>query len=448
MTLKQVPRYKVAESGRVGSHAVVLGAGIAGLCAARVLSDCFDEVTVVDRDRMPEDPVKRDGTPQAGQPHALLEAGRATLEDFFPGFGEDLLANGGLMVDGTSDMDYFYDGDYLTDGRERQPMYCASRPLIEQTVREATSSLDNVDLRQEHRFIDFRTSESCDRVTGVTVEQSGGKRIDLESDVVVDATGRASKTPDWLVDNGFERPETMEVPVEVNYSTVVVDRPPESRRLVFVPPSPPRTRGGAALPIEDDRWIVTLQGIHGDAPPADPDEMVDFAATLPTPVLKRILTERSWKSEDVDYYPFPSSLRRHYETLEEFPNGLLVVGDAHVSFNPLYGQGMSVATLEALALHHALTSDRDEPLYEAYFDRALDVVDPAWELSVSTDRSFSEAEGSVSLGTSLFNWYVDRMLTRAHDDGALTDAYSSVLHLERPPTSLLRPSVLSRTLLH
>ncbi|MFC3477302.1 NAD(P)/FAD-dependent oxidoreductase [Halobacterium litoreum] len=445
MTLASVPRYDPDAAARVGDHAVVVGGSVAGLLAARVLADAFDRVTVVDRDAFPDDPVARDGVPQARQPHVLLEAGRATLEDLFPGYGEDVVAAGGLMLDWTTDLVHYERGGFLASGASPETLYAASRPLFEHAIRARVAARDDVTLEGDCAFLGYRADG--DRIAGVDVRRGDGARASVDADLVVDATGRASKTPRWLADNGYPTPPEDTVDVDVTYATTVVERPTDDRRVLFSPPTPPRTRGGGAFPVEGDRWLVTMQGVHGDDPPTDRDGFVEFADSLPVPQVARVLREQAWVTDDIASYPFPSNRRRRYETLDDFPEGLLVVGDAVASFNPVYGQGMSVAALEAVCLHRALADGGRENLAARFFDRATAAVDPAWLLATSSDLARPQTDGSLALHERAFDRYVARLVERAHDDGVLATAYGRVLTMERSPTSLLRPRLAARTLL-
>lgn len=447
MTLANVSRYDESAASRRGGHAVVVGASMAGLVAARAIADAFDRVTVLDRDALVDDPVTRRGVPQGHQPHVLLEAGRATLSDLFPGFAEELLSNGGLVLDWTNDLIHYEDGGYLAPGPRRRPMYAASRPLFEAVARRCLASVDGVRLRPECRFVDYQLADDGTAVDGVAVESGGPDGTStLPADLVVDATGRTSRTPAWLADHGFERPPEEEVTVDVRYATAVVDRPPGDRRAFFLPPTPPRTRGGGAFPVEGDRWLVTLQGVHGDDPPTEPGALSEFAASLPVDHLARLLDEREWVGDGVERYPFPSNVRRYYEHLDRFPDGLVVLGDAVASFNPVYGQGMSVASLEALVLHHTLADGGLDGLGARFFDRASDVVDVAWSMAVGSDLGYAATAGSQSTVESLFTRYLARLVRTAQDDGRVADAYGRVVTMEEAPTSLLRPAVVARVL--
>jgi 2-polyprenyl-6-methoxyphenol hydroxylase-like FAD-dependent oxidoreductase len=444
MTLADIERYGERPEGMFGDRAVVLGGSMAGLCAARVLDDAFEEVVVLERDEFPHEPTVRDGAPQTGQPHAMLEAGRVTLEDLFPGFGADVRAAGGLGLDMADDFTWYDQGGFVTSTDAAMPALYASRPLFEHVVRERMRDREAVRLRGDCRFFDYRYDADAGRVTGVRFRDEAGDETTLEAALVVDATGRTSRTPDWLERQGYPAPETSEVEVDVTYSTVRIERPPDAEGGVLVAPEADRPRGAAMMPVEDGRWEVVFQGIHGERAPADRETLLEWAETLPVEEIARQLRDREWAS-DVQRYPFPASVRRHYEGLERFPDGLAVTGDAIASFNPIYGQGMSVAALDALVLHHEL-DDGLAGLGPRFFERVSDVVDEPWQLAVGNDFVFEGTTGPKPTGTDLFNRYVARLLRRAHDDGALTEAFFRVFRLERSVTSLLRPGVVWRVL--
>ncbi|MDG5821503.1 NAD(P)/FAD-dependent oxidoreductase [Natronococcus sp. A-GB7] len=441
MTLATVRPGDEDRSGR----AIVVGAGVAGLTAARVLADSFDSVTVIDRDPLPDEPVPRPGVPQATQIHILWEAGRSALEELFPGYTEELCAAGGVSIDGRRDLHLYSQGEFLASGSSPFPLYAASRPLYEQLLRRRVAELEGVRLRPRCRFVAYETDERKTGVTGVSVRPQDGDRTELPAELVVDATGRTSRTPAWLARNGYGPPPVEEVTIGLAYTTIALERPPDDRRMIGMLAEPPRTRGGAVLPVEGNRWLVNVHGVHGDHPPTDVDGVGEFVAPLPTPVFDRLLEECPPLAETGHHYPFPSNRRYRYEALERFPDGLIVVGDAVASFNPIYGQGMSVAALEALALRRTLRDGRSG-IPTRFFDRMAAIVDPAWMLAIGADSAFSETRGDVPRGTAVFDWYLSRLFRKAHADGALTDAFLGVLSMQQPPSSLLRPSVAWRVL--
>lgn len=444
MTLATVPRYDPDRTIDAGERAVVVGAGMAGLCSTRVLADGYEEVTVIDRDPLPDEPVARRGVPQSHHIHVLLEGGRATLEDLFPGFGEDVLSAGGVTHDAARDVKFYMNGDFLANGSRRRTVYAATRPLYEQLVRRQVADLDDVYLRQNCQFTEYILNDVGTTVTGIVVNSEEGEKEEITADLVVDATGRTSRTPNWLDEHGYPPPPVDEVQVDVTYSSTFVDRPAADRRGIVVLPSPDRPRGGTFAPVEGDRWVMTLWGMHGEDPPTDPEKFAAFAASLPVPHLKRLLDEHERLTDDIAHYPFPSNLRRRYEDLDRFPEGLIVVGDGIASFNPIYGQGMSAAAFEAVHLHHALAKDGVKDIGPRYFDRTEETVDIAWNLAVGNDHQFPQTEGPKPRGTDILNWYLSRYVQKAHTDGDLWDDFFRIQMMEIPPTVLFRPSNIWR----
>jgi len=444
MVLTGVDRFDGTLEQRLGNRAVVVGGSVAGLCAARVLDDAFEEVVVLERDEFPAEPAIRDGAPQTSQPHAMLEAGRVVLEDLFPDFGEAVQAAGGLKLDMSRDFTWYDQGGAVRSADAPLPALYASRPLFEHVVRERLRERNDVRLRGGCQFFEFQVDPDEDRVTGVRFRDEAGDEVTLDGTLVVDATGRTSRTPERLQSHGFPTPEVSEVEVNVTYSTVRIERPPDAKGGVLVAPEPHRPRGAAMLPVEDGRWEIVLQGLHGERAPDDRDTFLQWAETLPVEEIARQLRSRTWVS-DPQRYPFPASVRRHYEDLERFPHGLVVTGDAVASFNPVYGQGMSVAALDALVLHHELGDGLTE-LPQRYFEWVGDIVDEPWQLAVGNDFTFESTTGPKPFGADLFNRYVARLLRRARSDGTLTEAFFRVFRLERSATSLLRPGIVWRVL--
>ncbi|MDX1745332.1 MAG: FAD-dependent monooxygenase, partial [Halobacteriales archaeon] len=357
--------------------------------------------------------------------------------------GEEVQAAGGLKLDMSEDLSWYDQGGFLADATEELPALYASRPLFEHLVRERIRERDEVQLRGTCSLLGYEHDASEGRVTGVRFRDGAGERT-LTAALVVDATGRTSRTPKWLEMHGYPTPTVDRVTVDVTYSSVRIHRPPEERSGVLVGPEPDRPRGAAMLPAEGNRWEVVLQGMHGERAPTDRETFVEWTEALPVDDVGRQVAEREWLSE-IHHYPFPASIWRHYEELDRFPDGLVVTGDAIASFNPIYGQGMSVAALDALVLHHELGGGLDG-LGPRFFSRASQPVEEAWRLAVGNDFNFQETSGPKPFGADLFNRYVARLVRRAHDDGALTEAFFRVFRLERSVTSLLHPRIAWRVL--
>ena len=299
-------------------------------------------------------------------------------------------------------------------------------------------------MREACEFVEY-LRDGDERIEGVRVREDGTER-ERYADLVVDATGRTSRTPTWLELHGYDPPAAEKVPVDMRYSTARFERPESTRFSVAMLPDAPRRRGWAAFPIEGGEWIVGLSEIHGTQPPTDPEGFERYVTERPTDLGRRFVETYDFSSAGIEPYPFPANVRRRYETLSAFPDGLVVVGDAISSFNPIYGQGMSVAALEALALSTCLAEGYRSDVAPAFFDHAAPIVDIAWKLAVGADFAFERTTGPKPRGVSLFDRYVSRLVRKAHTDGKLRSAFYRVVTMQEPPTALFRPAVLRRVM--
>ncbi|MEZ3143701.1 NAD(P)/FAD-dependent oxidoreductase [Halobaculum sp. MBLA0143] len=315
--------------------------------------------------------------------------------------------------------------------------------MFEQIVRRRMRDDNRVRLQGDTHVTGYLTDEAAETVTGVSCVENGDSR-ELAADLVVDATGRTSRTPDWLDDHGYESPSAEEVSVDLAYTTAVVERPPEAHRVVTLAPAAPDPRGGTAVPIEDDRWIVTLFGLHGEHAPTDPEGFEAYADNLSEPDIAQILLNHSYATDEIQKYPFPASLRRRYEQLDRFPDGLAFTGDAVASFNPIYGRGMSVAALDAMQLHSVLADGERSGLALDFFDGVAEVVDTAWRMAVGSDFDFDRTSGTKPTGTDLFNRYTAAVMEATHSDPVVAEQFYRVMRMEQPPTKLLRPQIAAR----
>jgi len=428
---------------RVGANAVVIGASMAGLCAARVLGERFDHVTVIDRDTLPGTTTWRNQVPQGRHPHLLLAAGARHLDAWFPGIVDELYARGAVEIDLTADL-YWYQGG----GVARRPASALrgpsmSRPLLEWTVRQRVASLPNITIHSEteaHGLV-----LDGERITAV---RSGNG--DVPCDLVVDATGRQARSLAWLEPLGFPAPEVSRVDIDTRYVSQELrrtDRPVRDWKIAAVIDDPSAKRLAMALPIENERWLVVFGGVHGEAAPTDPDERLAYARTLPSPVIVDILEASEPLNEPVTHR-FPSSQRRHVERLKRFPLGWVLLGDAIGSFNPIYGQGMTAAALQSAALAEALdrNSSLDRAFTRRYFKAASRVVNVAWSTAVGSDFAYTDTTGPKPPGTDLINRYMDRVIVANQHDDKVALRFNEVVAMIRKPENLLTPAFVLRVL--
>src|SRR6476661_3361416 len=432
----------------LGEHAVVLGASMGGLLAARVLADCYETVTVVERDVLPETSANRRGVPQGRHVHLLLGRGSQVLDELFPGFLDELVAAGAPSYNSDMSKLYLSNGGHLfpRSGRAKDvPFFLPSRPLLESHVRRRMRAVANVTVLDGHDVVELTSTPPRDRVTGALVRArpNGSERV-LGADLVVDAMGRGARTPAFLEGLGYGRPAEDQLGMRLAYSSQLLRIPPGmlNELMVIIGPVPGRPTGMALFGNENNTWMFSVIGMVGREPPDELAEMLAFVEDFaPAHVLAAIRAGEPLA--EVARYRMPSSQWRRYDKMRRFPAGLLVFGDAICSFNPIYGQGMTVAALEALALQRCLRRGQRD-LAPRFFRAAAKPIGVAWQLAVGADLAMPEVEGTRTLPMRLMNGYVDRLLTAAESDAEVVERFSRVISFLDPPTSLFHPALIAR----
>ena len=433
-------------SGSASRRAVVIGAGMGGLAAARALADHFQEVVVIERDRLPATGENRKGVPHGQHVHGLLAQGCATLESLFPGLLDDFAERGANVDDAMGAIRWHQAGGYHAPGLLGVRAVSASRPLLEGVVRKRLLQFPGIEIRQGIAVENLVWDTSCERVSGVRLSGSGtmGDGV-LMAALVVDATGRGSRLPAWLRDAGFDRPTETSVDIGIRYASRIFRREAgqmDGKHITAIVSNPRVPRGGLVTGIEGDRWLVTLAGRLGIQPPVDFEGFLAFAKSFEAPDIYDLVRQAEPIDEGVTY-AFPRSLRRHYETLDRFPAGIIPIADAICGFNPIYGQGMTVAALEARELNRCL-ADGTEGLAARYFDAIGPLVDGAWKLATSGDMRFLMPASALPRKVRAITWYMDRLHVAARSEPEVAMAFSKVMHLLEPPSSLFRPAIAAR----
>lgn len=439
----------IAKSQR--THALVMGASLGGLMTARVLSNHFDQVTLVERDPVNRQPESRHGQPHTRHLHGLLPGGFQIMMNYFPDLDQALADAGANVCDFASTMRWYTHGGYRKRFDMKLPAVTMSRPLLEHLIRERVLALPNVQLMDNCSVQGLTTTADRQRVTGITVKhKENGTPISLNADLVIDVTGRGSHSPQWLTELGFTPPVTSEVSVKVGYATRLYERDPNEARtndwILYTPNAPKEKRFGGIFPIEGNRWVVSVGGWHGDNTPTDEAGFMNYVRSLPMPDIYDIISKSKPLSEPYAYR-FQSSLRRHYEKLTRFPLGYLVLGDAISSFNPTYGQGMTSASMQAVALDKVLSASTPETrLASTFFRQAAAVVDIPWALAVGEDFRYPETVGAKPPGVDLVNRYVSRVQRATLTDEVVCSAFLKVMSLLKPPTCLFHPRIFWRVM--
>jgi 2-polyprenyl-6-methoxyphenol hydroxylase-like FAD-dependent oxidoreductase len=446
-------------ASRLGEHAVVIGGSIAGLISARVLADYFDQITILERDHIEPLPAVHKSAPQGNHLHTVLMGGLQVLSGLYPGFSEKLHMMGAVPVRLTTDFPVYHpDGvAFSFSGAVREPrdlgiqLYSQSRGLLEHCLRQCTLALPNISAESDAPVAGLINSKSG--VEGVSYKYQGEPRS-LRCDLVIDCGGRGSHAPRWLTEMGFSAPEETTIGVDFAYSSTRFHIPSNDGKLdrfaFFGGPPPKFTRGGALVQIEDDMWLVSLAGRFGDYPPQDEAGFMAFAEALPTPRLYEVI-KGAERVDQISHFRFPTSVLRHYERLPSFPERFLVLGDAISSFNPVYGQGMSSAALQARALGRVLEERTNSPLglegiAAAFFAQAAEVINTPWTLAANFDFAFPQTTGTRSSMASETVRYFLALDALTAEDIEIHKTLVEVFGLARPLSALWDEPVRSRVL--
>ena len=439
-----------------GERAIVLGASMGGLLAARVLADSYRTVTVVERDSLPTGPEPRRGVPQGRLVHALLARGAQVLNELFPGVLDELVADGATKWDGDySKMSFSLGGHQLArSGRcpspDSMPFYFQSRPFLEWHVLRRVRDLPNVTILERHDVASLSASADRGRITGVEVVHRDApvtpSTTALTADLVVDATGRGSRTPLFLEELGYGRPAEIEVVVRLAYACQSVRIRPGAVRENFIAimPEPGRPTGFATIDNENGSAMFAVGAMAGREPPTTTAEMLSFAADFVPAEVLAAYADAEPLGEVVNYR-VPSNRWRRYDKMRRLPAGLLVLGDAVCSFNPIYGQGMTVAAVESLVLRDCLRHG-DEDLPRRFFRASAKTIRIAWQSAAGSDLALPEVEGALPFSMRLSNAYLERVLTAAESDSDVLLRFLRVLGMLDSPTKFFTPAFVFRVL--
>jgi 2-polyprenyl-6-methoxyphenol hydroxylase-like FAD-dependent oxidoreductase len=396
---------------------------------------------VLERGHLPEAVGPRGRVPQGRHLHLLLSAGLDLLRAWFPGIEEELESHGAVRVDGTGAWIH-QGGAYRARGDWGRPAISQTRPLLEHVVRSRVAALPGVSV--EDGVTVEGVVRSGRRVSGVVV---GGH--ERPADLVVDCSGRSSRLVHDLAASRVLDPPVTRVGIDIGYASFTMRRSPGDLEGHFVVciDNPGSFRGGAVLPVEGNRWQVTLAGVHGDAPPATDEGIAAFAASLPTPAVGQLIA-RCDRLSEVSTYRFPSSQRRHYEKVRHLLPGFVVLGDASSSFDPIYGQGMTASALQAAALGEVASrvGVAAEDLPKRFHRKAARIIEAPWRIAVGGDFGHPATEGPRPLGTAELNGYLQRVVRASHASVPVARAFNRVLQLADPPTALVHPALVARVL--
>ena len=437
----------------IGKMAVVIGAGVSGLCAARALADHFEEVILLERDELPSESVPRSGVPQGRQAHGILGGAVKALQELFPGFEQDLIAAGALPVNPGCDallefshLDSFprQEWDWLT--------YGLSRPAIELTIRRRVERLKNVTFRNGTIALKILGTPDGSSVTGVRYQTAENEPETIAADVVVDASRHGALTLAFLKSAGWPIPMETRMGIDIRYATALYRLAPgatgDFKVIVTFPKAPEEVRFGYLLAVEGGYFQLLLVGRGEDAPPADGDAFLRYARELRTPTIHNALQGAERLSE-VARYSFPESKWRHFGKLDRSPCGLLPIGDALCLLNPIYGQGITLACQEASLLlsllsKHGAGKSSLAKLTREFLTKAEDLLIAPWGISAVPDFIYPQTRGARPKDLQKKLESMGALDLLASRDAHVCQLLAEVRHLLKPMSVLEDPEVVRK----
>ena len=439
----------------INQHAIVLGGSMAGLLTARILADHFKQVTIIERDQLPTDNTIRKGVPQAKHLHILLAKGDEIITGLFPGLGEELDEIGANLVNLGVDVKFHVCGEWLKEQEIDLYTRTISRAELEARVRGRVKEISKINFREQTDVLGLIGNPDGSAVTGVAIRnrRDSGIRETLSADFVVDATGRRSKAPKWLTELGYQEPEETIINATVGYATrhyhVPVDALP-TWRMVAVPPEPPfKSRGGGMMIQEDGSMVVTLLGTAGDLPPLDEAGFSKFAQDA-QPEIAAMIGRCQPKSPIIGYRKLENQWR-HYEKMAQFPERFMVIGDAFCAFNPIYGQGMTAAALEAdcLGVHLSLANGNLDGVARHTMRAIPSLIEGAWTLAAGEDLRWETTTGKANtFAVRITPWLSEKIQKAMPSCPSVAIAFAEVQNLIKPPTRFFRPDTFAQILWH
>ena len=447
---KSMKRKAVSNNSYLGERAIVVGAGVSGLSAARVLSDYFDEVMILDRDELSDEAIPRPGVPQGKQPHGLLGGGLKALENLFPCFGNELMRAGAESIDAGFDILTEVPGEAVWPKINLNWLaYALSRPLLERTLRRKVERIANIRIRDRCRVLNIVSEANAGAATGIQCQLVDGVLAKVKSDLVVDASGDGALTVEFLKSSGRRAPEETSIGANIRYASALFERSAiwNDYKIVFtLPDSPDQCRAGIILPVENDCNHVVLSGRSKDIPPIDGNGFLSYARQLPTLTIYNAI-KNAKRLTDIVPFTFRGSRWRHFAQVSDFPRGLLPIGDAICRFNPVYGQGMTVAAQEANMLSDLLrTSDGDSlgTLAPSFLTKVETLTTDPWAMSAIPDLVYPETIGErpPDLEDRLnFQRALGRLAAR---DREIQKLLIEITHVLKPRSLLDDPSIVRK----
>ena len=432
------------------NHAVIIGASMAGLLAAKAIAPHFDKVSILEKDRLPDGPVAHKGTSQAYHSHLLLKAGEEAIEELFPGIREELINAGSHYVEFGQEAAWRHHGYWKATFSKSFKILMQSRPFLEGTIRKRLLKEENVQLLEEKKVKDVLFDPANGSVSGVIIENKDREPEEMACDLLIDGSGAGSQAVKWLKKGNYPEPKVSKVQLDLTYSSrnFICPHPMTEKYkgvVIYFGPSQP-THTGLAFTTEKDEIMVSLGG-YKSTPPTDDASFLAYAQQLDSTEIYDIF--KSLKpASPIRHYKFPEQRRKHFERLTKFPSNLLVMGDAFCRFDPVFGQGMSVAAMEALALKNLMENGNGKSLARSFHKKASRIVGIPWLLSSLEGFRMKHTTGSKPLpvGMKFMHWYLGHIFKLSSTHSRIYVTFVEIFNLKKHPVYLFFPGVFFQVL--
>ena len=437
-----------------GKKAIVIGGSIAGLLTSRILSTFFEAVILIEKDHFPDSDEGRNGTPQSNHIHILLVRGRRILERFFPGLEDELLRNGAIKIDFLGDGKFLLATGWAMRFNSGIETFTCTRNLLEQTIRAQIKKIKNVEIIENTTVTGLISNKSGTTVLGVNCISGNNEQI-FKGDLIVDSSGRNTRSPEWLEKISFKKPEELRVDSFVGYATRKY-LPPKNfhgkwKMLVILNQPPSNPRAGLIYPIEKNQWLVGLSGIGKHYPPTDEKEFLEFTKKLADTELYETIKNATPVSE-IHGFRIQGSRQYQYEKLPQWPENFLVLGDAVSIFNPFYGQGVTSAALAAEKLHELLHKHNSKTFngFAKNFQKELaKTVSLPWILGTSEDFRWSTTTGKrPNFITKFMQNYAEKVMFLTPKSRLATKSFLEMMHMIKSPLVIFHPLIILQLLLN
>jgi 2-polyprenyl-6-methoxyphenol hydroxylase-like FAD-dependent oxidoreductase len=449
----------VQASSALGRHAVVIGGSMAGLLTARILSDYFEQVTILERDRFPtQAPAPRKGVPQCTQLHILLTRGRQIMEDLFPGLEAELIDAGAAVLDMGADIEWLNPFGWAARFPSGFKALSFSRYILDWLIYRRLSQFSNIQILESSYVTGLLTNSDKTAVTGVIMRRRGSKHSEqvqqeeLSADLVIDTSGYSSQAPKWLKAIGYDAPGETVITTSMGYASRLYEIPAdfqEDWKGVYIQAAPPeRTSMGVLYPIENNRWIVGVCATAPNRPSTGEAEFLEALRNLPSPHIYNAVKDAKPATAIGIYHP-PGNRLRHYERLSRQPQRFVALGDSVCSFTPIYGQGMTVAALGAMLLQQSLKETALTELSSRFQKELAKVNATPWIAATSQDAKYPNVKGLTQPPTppeKAIGWYMDQLIQLTTKEPQVTLVLFNVFHMVQSSGALFQPSILFRVI--